>query len=110
MTYARNSHLRRYLTKNRYSPNSFAILLVPSLQDSAINCLKSLARRCRTSNSHNPSQMSLAVTFRFSERRWRHRMLRKAFLYVALCLLPAAAYGQAAHGPFELEIGGSGAN
>ena len=37
-------------------------------------------------------------------------MLRNGLLFAALCLVPAFAYGQAAHGPFELELGGSGAN
>ena len=39
-------------------------------------------------------------------------MLRKGIVIAALCLLPAAAaFGQnTARGPFELELGGSGAN
>src|SRR5436305_8962325 len=57
--------------------------------------------------THNPSQMILAETF--SPRR-RQRMLRNGILLAALCLMPVVAYGQAAHGPFELELGGSGAN
>ncbi len=37
-------------------------------------------------------------------------MLRNGIIMAALCLVPAMAYGQAAHGPWELELGGSGAN
>jgi hypothetical protein len=37
-------------------------------------------------------------------------MLRKGIVIAALCLLPAMAHAQAAKGPWELELGGSGAN
>lgn len=37
-------------------------------------------------------------------------MLRKVIVIAALCLLPVVARAQSAHGPFELELGGSGSN
>jgi outer membrane protein W len=37
-------------------------------------------------------------------------MLRKGIVIAALCLLPAVAHAQTARGPFELTLGGSGAN
>src|SRR5665213_3896203 len=38
-------------------------------------------------------------------------MLRKGIVFAALCMLPAMAFGQnTARGPFELELGGTGAN
>src|ERR1700679_3358668 len=37
-------------------------------------------------------------------------MWRNGIVLAALCMLPAMAHAQAARGPFELELGGSGAN
>jgi hypothetical protein len=37
-------------------------------------------------------------------------MLRKGIVIAALCLMPALAHAQSAKGPFELELGGTGAN
>ena len=37
-------------------------------------------------------------------------MLRKGIVIAALCLMPAMAHAQAAHGPWELTLGGSGNN
>jgi len=37
-------------------------------------------------------------------------MLRKSIVIAALCLLPSLAHAQAARGPWELTLGGSGAN
>lgn len=37
-------------------------------------------------------------------------MLRKSIVIAVLCLVPAVARAQAAKGPFEFELGGSGAN